>query len=122
MATRTVTVDDITGKEATVTRKYTVTFTPHDEKDKLESAEKEMDLTPESAQALWRFLAEGETRDLAAAWPKAVRIRNSNPTEGSPEVVRAWAKEQGMTVNDRGVIAEDVWAAYRAAHPATETK
>ena len=34
----------------------------------------------------------------------------------SANEIRAWAREQGMEVSDRGRVRDDVKAAYEAAH------
>jgi hypothetical protein len=121
MATRTITVDDISGTETLTSRQYKVTFEPLTDKDTLETVERTMDLGADSAKALWRFLSEGDTRDLAGLWPRRVRVGQTGDN-GENAVIRAWAKQQPEfknTIKDRGALPEDVVDAYRKAHPTT---
>jgi Lsr2 len=121
MATRTITVDDLTGNEALVTRKYQVIFNVQDAKSKLESADVVFDLTDDSAQAIWRWLTEGDTRDLAGLLPRRVRIGQTGDSAENTEI-RAWARTQPEfkdNIKDRGAIPADVVEAYRKAHPTT---
>lgn len=54
--------------------------------------------------------------------PTAVQVDTATgqpvPEPGTSEV-RAWARATGLTVPDRGRLRPDVWAAWRAAHPAS---
>jgi Lsr2 len=50
----------------------------------------------------------GRGRRTAASRPPASR--------GDRAAVRAWAKEQGITVSERGRISSDVISQYEAAH------
>ncbi len=42
--------------------------------------------------------------------------RSRRRPDPQARMIRAWAREQGMTVADRGRMPTDVIAAYRAAH------
>lgn len=124
MGTRVIRTDDLTGKDAEVTKQYALSFTPQDKKDSLEATEATVDLTPDSAKALWRWLAENDSRDLAGVLRKSpVRIAGSDAGETSEaEVIRNWAKQQDefkATIKDRGAIPGNVTEAYRKAHPVT---
>jgi hypothetical protein len=43
------------------------------------------------------------------------RPTNGNSSEADPQVVRAWAQAKGIAVADKGRVAEDVVAQWRAA-------
>lgn len=53
--------------------------------------------------------------------PKTVKVKADKPTvtvtksNADPAAVRAWAKENGVTVSERGRVAETVKAQYEAA-------
>jgi len=67
-----------------------------------------------------------ELREQLAAWIGYARKvsgrakAKSNGSNGSkpvdPATVRAWAKEQGLDVSERGRIVKTVWDAYLEAH------
>lgn len=44
------------------------------------------------------------------------RWRTPRPAAASPAVVRAWAKDRGMTVSDRGRLSVEVVEAWNSAH------
>lgn len=124
MATRTITVDDLSGKEVLTGKKYRVTMTPLSDKDKLEEVTAELDLGADSAQALWRYLqlTDGthDTRDLASVLPTRRRVTGDESNENS--TIREWARKDERfkdTVKDRGALPQDVVDAYREAHPTT---
>jgi hypothetical protein len=50
-----------------------------------------------------------KVRDLPAGKPLA-------PPEPTTKDVRAWARDEGIDVPDRGRLRPEIWAAYRAAH------
>lgn len=108
-----VLIDDIDGGEAA----ETVTFG-------LDGVTYEIDLSDEHAAQL---------RDAFATWVANGRrvtgrsssrpaTRRSAPSGRSasgtadPAAIRAWARENGHTVNERGRISADVVAAYEAAN------
>ena len=101
-----VLVDDIDGSDAG----ETVTFG-------LDGATYEIDLNEKNAAALRDALApylgharrSGGTRRGKKSSPAA----NSGPSAAE---VRAWARENGWDVPDRGRVSADVRQAYDAAH------
>lgn len=108
-----VLVDDIDGSEAS----ETVTFG-------LDGATYEIDLNDGNATALRDALGGyvGHARRIAGNTRRAGRkstgsARSAAASSGSSlKDVRAWAKQQGMQVSERGRIAADVQQAYDAAH------
>ncbi len=82
----------------------------------LDGVSYEIDLTSDNAQAL---------RDAVAVWVGHARRvggrksagKASRGSSGSKTAhIRAWAKDQGLPVNDRGRIPADIVAKYEAAH------
>ena len=109
MAQKTVLVDDIDGDTAT----ETVTFA-------LDGVTYEIDLNDNNANQLREDLARwianarsGNRRRQATARPAAARrARGSNENA----VIRAWAREQGREVSDRGRLPQELVDAYHAAN------
>ncbi|MFB9377480.1 Lsr2 family protein [Kineococcus gynurae] len=105
-------VDDIDGGDAD----ETLTFA-------LDGVNYEIDLSEEHATALREALGHwvGHARKVGgrgaarrpAPAPRAARPAGSDNDTGA---VRAWAKEQGLKVSDRGRISAEVLQAYAAAH------
>jgi hypothetical protein len=104
-----VLIDDIDGGEAS----ETVTFG-------LDGATYEIDLSDRNAAQL---------RDALAHWvgnARRVSGRSTRPTTGrrgggsssssDTTAIRAWAKENGYQVSERGRISSQVQEAYAAAH------
>ena len=54
----------------------------------------------------------------SAAGPRRSRPAGHRPASGggSSADVRAWARENGFAVSERGRIPAEIWAAYEAAH------
>ena len=108
MAVRTVTIleDDLDGKEdATV---ETVTFS-------FEGASYEIDLSKKNRDAFEKALTP--YLNAARKAPKATTARRS-PAKSSEDLdaIRAWAKDNGHEVADRGRIAQSVKDAYYASN------
>jgi len=91
-----VLIDDLDGGEAS----ETVTFG-------LDGASYEIDLSEQNAAQLRRV--SGRT-----SRPTARRGGSSSSTDTT--AVRAWAKENGFKVSERGRISAEVQEAYAAAH------
>ncbi|MET0695357.1 MAG: Lsr2 family protein [Propionibacteriaceae bacterium] len=72
----------------------------------------EIDLTESNAKKLQEALAPY----VAAA--RRVGNRRSAVSTEKPDLpaMRAWAKERGIKVSERGRVSQDVQDAYRAAH------
>lgn len=100
--------DDLDGSEATETISFALDGTNY-----------EIDLNDENAAALRDALATyvGHARKVSSSRRGGGR-RTSGASSNGPSAaeVRAWAKENGYTVPDRGRIPADVRSAYDAAH------
>ena len=57
----------------------------------------------------------GVTPETSATAPAAPRP--DTPRDISTAEVRAWARQQGIEVPDRGRLRPEVWARYHQAHP-----
>jgi hypothetical protein len=102
--------DDLDGSEAD----ETVTFA-------LDGVSYEIDLSEANAEAL---------REAVAAYAQAARRTGGRSTRRAPGVpkprladervdlsdVRAWARDNGFQVSDRGRVSGEVRTAYEAAH------
>src|SRR5262245_11524630 len=64
--------------------------------------------------AMAHHLDEPHARWTAATLPHAGALPSPEPTAAE---VRAWARETGLVVPDRGRLHPNVWAAYREANP-----
>ena len=100
-------VDDIDGGEAD----ETVSFA-------LDGKDYEIDLTDKNAQKLRDALAPFVAHARKAAGRRRGRSAASSTTAAgaSPAEIRAWAREAGMEVPERGRVSEEVRQAYAAAH------
>ena len=103
-------VDDITGREAD----ETVTFA-------LDGATYEIDLTTENADKLRGLLADyvdaGRRTGGRASRGRGRASRNAAPAAGQDTAkIRAWAKDNGYEVNDRGRVPASIREAYEKAH------
>jgi hypothetical protein len=118
MAQKVVTsyTDDLTGEESTEIDTYTIL---------VNGAGVEIDLTPDShdklMEALGPFLhAEGarRVRGGASGTARKTRSRSAAPAGGTTDTaaIRAWARENGYEVNDRGRVPAPVREAYEQAH------
>ena len=110
-------VDDIDGGEATQTVQFALDGTSY-----------EIDLGDDNAAALREALAGyiGHARKVTGGSGKRGARRSGGSANGGgsgssgsgadAKDVRAWARENGHTVPDRGRIPADVRDAYAAAH------
>jgi hypothetical protein len=99
-------VDDIDGSEAEGTVRFG-----------LGGVEYEIDLSKahsdELTQAVTPFIdAARKVSGSASRRP----VRGSRPARHDQSDVRAWARDQGLKISDRGRIPADVLAKYEAAH------
>ncbi len=82
----------------------------------------EIDLSSENAgklrDAMAPYIAAGRRAGSAAKKQAAATARRPRAASGrsSANEVRAWAREQGMEVSERGRVRDEVKAAYEAAH------
>ncbi len=117
---QTVLIDDVDGGDAV----ETITFA-------LDGVAYEIDLNEENAASLREALSTwvGHARKVSGRSPSGGRgtrgrARNGGGSGGASgggagddtAAVRAWARETGHTVNDRGRVSGAVLEAYRAAH------
>jgi len=98
-----VLIDDIDQTDA----EETVTFG-------LDGKEYAIDLNGKNARSLRDALAPY----VAHARPVSGRRRSASKTAGgaAPSEIRAWARENGFDVPERGRVAAEVREAYAAAH------
>ncbi|MGF9648910.1 Lsr2 family protein [Pseudarthrobacter oxydans] len=108
MATRTVIelIDDLDGSEATETVRFA-----------LDGTEYEIDLTEENAGSLRGLLARfvDAGRQTAGGITKRRPVVRHLPPAADTKAIRAWAAENGVEVNSRGRIKDDVVQRYLAA-------
>ncbi|MEU3855248.1 Lsr2 family protein [Streptomyces sp. NPDC029554] len=110
MAQKVVTVytDDLTGAESSEVTTHTFS---------LNGVNYEIDLTPENYDklddALRPFIEKGRKRGRAKG---TGRVRRGSTDGPSAEEVRAWARENGHQVNDRGRVPKEIRDAFDAAH------
>jgi Lsr2 len=117
MAQKVVTLytDDLTGEESAEISTYTVL---------VNGVGVEVDLTPEShdklLEALSPFLNADGARRVRGGSPAAGargKRRSAGPADGPDTAkIRAWAKENGYEVNDRGRVPASVKEAYEKAN------
>ncbi|MGI5196923.1 histone-like nucleoid-structuring protein Lsr2 [Streptomyces sp. CA-288835] len=105
-------LDDIDGKEAD----ETLTFA-------LDGKSYEIDLTSDKAAEIRKFLepyvkAGRKTGGRAAAGTRSRAASKPARPDGepTPEEYRAWARKNGLDVNDRGRVPASVKEAYAAAN------
>lgn len=104
-------VDDVDGGEA----EETVSFA-------LDGVSYEIDVSADNAEALREAIAPwiGHARRVGgrASGRRAAATRSRNGASAKPDLgeVRAWARENGYQVSDRGRVSSEVLAAYENAH------
>lgn len=103
--TTTTTISDLSGVEGASSVQFG-----------FEGTNYEIDLTPSEkdafADALAQCLAVARTVSGKSRKPKKDKTWGAGP---DPATVRAWARENGYTIPDRGRIAGTILAAYQAA-------
>ncbi|MHB9858356.1 histone-like nucleoid-structuring protein Lsr2 [Streptomyces sp. YIM S03343] len=104
----TVYSDDLTGTESDEVSTHRFS---------LNGIEYEIDLTPESYDkldaALRPFIETGRKMGRTKVTGRVHRGAAAGP---SAEEVRAWARENGYEVNDRGRVPGEIREAFEAAH------
>jgi hypothetical protein len=100
-------VDDVDGENAT----ETVAFS-------YRGVDYEIDLSERNAAALDEVLAPylANARRVRTKPTAPRRSAEKSSAPASPREVRAWAKNQGIEVSDRGRISADVMRTYQEAH------
>ncbi|MET7458691.1 Lsr2 family protein [Streptomyces sp. NPDC005574] len=110
MAQKVVTlfIDDLTGKESDEAQTHTIA---------LDGVRYDIDLTPESYDKLYDALAPFLHAGRKIGRQKVTQLTRKAPGGGtSAETVRAWARDQGLEVSDRGRVPATVREAYERAH------
>ncbi len=112
MARKTITVltDDLTGKELEPGTGQTVSFS-------LDGTSYELDLSKKSADKLRSDLKlyTDAARRVSGSTRRVGRTQSAGSNGPDPKAVRAWAKENGVAVSERGRIPADVIEKYRSA-------
>ncbi|MFI6052753.1 Lsr2 family protein [Streptomyces violascens] len=109
MAQKIVTIytDDLTGEESAEAATHQIV---------IDGVAYEVDLGPDSydklMEAVGPFLKAG--RRVRGSRGKATSTRQAGGTDTA--VVRAWAKENGYDINDRGRVPAEIREAYNKAH------
>jgi hypothetical protein len=112
--TQIILTDELDGSEATQTVVFAFQGTSY-----------EIDLNDEHAHALEESMAEWISnarkvpaggRSTGAPTRSNAGRSSSSPKRGDLDAVRAWARENGHQVSDRGRIAGKILDAYDAAH------
>jgi Lsr2 len=86
----------------------------------IDGHEYEMELCGQDAEFLRKSVTEfaGAARSGSRAGRPARRVASRTvPERGRSLLVRAWAKERGYKVNERGRVPANITAEYDAAHP-----
>jgi hypothetical protein len=104
--THVVLIDDLDGSEAA----DTVTFG-------LDGANYEIDLSAEHAAELRETLEPwtSRARRVGGRTRRTGTGKASSGSQGDTALIRAWAKEQGHEVSERGRISKEIREAYEAA-------
>ncbi len=98
-----VLIDDIDGRDADETVRFS-----------LDGSSYEIDLSASNAARLRSAMAEfvGHARKVSSRGGRRAR----GGGQGKSAEIRAWAREQGLQVNERGRIPADLAAKFDAAH------
>jgi hypothetical protein len=101
---QTLFVDDLDGGEAEGMVYFSLNGTNY-----------EIDLSTAHAKALEKYIGAG--RKVSGSAKRAGRGTGRRAANGGPNPteVREWAKSQGIQVNDRGRVASDLTAKFKAA-------
>jgi hypothetical protein len=94
-----VMLDDIDGQPATETVQFS-----------LDGKTFEIDLSEENA----KIFRDSLSSYIEHARPSKIRTSKPRPSTSDSAKVRAWAKEQGIHVNERGRIPESLMNEYRS--------
>ncbi|MEU5428228.1 Lsr2 family protein [Streptomyces olivoreticuli] len=113
MAQKIVTIytDDLTGEESQEAATHTFS---------LDGVAYEIDLGPDSYEqiltALSPFIGKGRKVGRLKSQGGAKRQGGSRTSSQDAAKIRAWAKEQGYNVNDRGRVSAEIREAYDKAN------
>ncbi len=109
--TQVLLIDDLDGSDA----EETITFG-------VDGSTYEIDLSEKNAtrlrESLANYVAHGRKAALIRSNGRRRAGRNGATTPAGTDTadIRAWARDNGYAVNERGRIAAEVLDAYRAAH------
>ncbi|MFG2221916.1 Lsr2 family protein [Streptomyces sp. NPDC050161] len=106
MAQKVITIytDDLTGEESSEAATHTLS---------LDGVTYELDLGPDSYDRLLEAMAP--FTKVGRRTGKARKPRNAAASSEDTAAIRAWAKENGYNVNDRGRVPADIREAYAKA-------
>ncbi|MFG2228066.1 Lsr2 family protein [Streptomyces sp. NPDC048644] len=106
MAQKIVTIytDDLTGEESSEAATHTLS---------LDGVTYEIDLGPDSYDQLLDAMAP--FTKVGRRTGKARKPRNAAASSEDTAAIRAWAKENGYSINDRGRVPADIREAYQKA-------
>jgi hypothetical protein len=110
MAQKVITIytDDLTGEETGEAATHTFT---------LDGVAYEIDLGPDSYEQLLQALAPFTKAARKTGRARKAALRKGAATGGEDTAkIRAWAKDNGYEVNDRGRVPADIKEAYAKAH------
>lgn len=99
-----VLVDDLDGGPADETVQFS-----------LDGVSYEIDLNAANAQALREAVAVYLGHGRRVGGRRSTGRKGSSARSSDSSAIRAWAKEQGLPVNERGRIPADIVAKYEAA-------
>jgi hypothetical protein len=109
MAKKVVTIytDDLTGKESDEVSAHTFS---------VDGVQYEIDLTPESHDQLLEALNPFMQNGRKVGRGRGGRAKQLAAPSEDTAAIRAWAKEHGYKVSERGRVPADVREAYEKAH------
>lgn len=106
MAKDWVVTSDLSGKAGAETHTFMIN-----------GSVREIDLTDKEAQEFLGLFNKYVDASRPATNKSAGKARSRGSKAPSKStLVRAWAREQGIPVNERGAVSKDVAAKYDAAH------
>lgn len=102
-----VLLDDIDGGDAEETVQFALDGTAY-----------EIDLSAKNAKAMRDTLADYVASARKAGRGGGTRRRSGGSSDSRQRTgeIRAWAKQQGLKVSERGRVSADIVAQYEAAH------
>lgn len=115
MGQRTILVDDLDGTESEV-ESYRL-LSEDGRPLVIDLNKKNADKFRKALEPFWTAARLDEAAPAAPARAKATR-KSSGSGRSDTAQIRAWARENNLTVPDRGRLKPDVIEAYEKAHPA----
>ena len=105
VVTTTEFIDDLDGSAATGTVSFSFDGTNY-----------EIDLSKKNKTAMEKALKPYLEHARKARAPRTRRSQSTGSSRRNLPAIRAWAKENGFEVSDRGRISQEVIDAHNAAH------